>query len=85
MVRGAAQVGLGLRGARGRRTARSDALPTLGDPRMDDSTQRRLCDGLTGAGAVAGVAALAVGAWRGALVCVAVVVIAQVLRSSIGS
>lgn len=57
----------------------------MGDPRMDDETQRRLCDGLTGAASVACLAAVSVDAWRGALIAGGVAVIAQLMRSSIGS
>ena len=52
----------------------------MGDPRMDDDAQRRLCDGLTGAACVAALAGLAVGHWRGALLAGAVAVIAQLIR-----
>lgn len=47
---------------------------------MDEPTIRRLCDGVSGAGVAAALAALVVGEWRGFFVCGVAVVIAQALR-----
>lgn len=52
---------------------------------LADEWQRRLCDGLTGASSAACLAAVVSGAFAGALLCAGVAVIAQLIRSSIGS